>query len=185
MAKGLGDVVLETRLSRTPVYKGKILSVYVDAVVTQSGRETVREIVDRPETVSILAIDDDDNVLLVRQFRYALGRETLEIPAGVVDHGESPMEAARRELREETGYDCEYLEELVAYMPAVGYCTERMTVYLARGLQPAPLSGDEEHISVIRMPFQELYESIVGGRSLFVDAKSTVAVLLARAKGKA
>lgn len=176
---------MEKRISSQDVYKGRIISLKVETVLTQKGRTTTREIVERPDTVSVVAIDKDKNILLVRQFRYALGRNTLEIPAGTVDQGETRIEAARRELREETGYDCKHLEELVSYYPAVGYSTERMTIYLARELFTAPLKGDEEEISIERVPFDTVYNSVVNGKVIFTDSKSIIGVLIARARGKA
>jgi len=155
----------------------------VDEVITLSGRKTTREVLERPATVSVLALDAGGNILLVEQYRYAVDRTSLEIPAGVVDKGETLEEAARRELREETGYDCGRLEKLVSYFPAIGYATEEMTVFVAKDLQPAPLKGDEEEIHLVRMPFQDVYRSIVAGAPLFTDAKSTIAVLLAKARG--
>lgn len=175
---------MEKCLVSEQIYQGKILKLRVDTVEMSSGRHTTREVVERPDTVSVLAIDDECNILLIRQFRYAIGRHTLEIPAGTIDPGETPEQAARRELREETGHNCLSLEKLVDYGPAIGYCTERMTIFLARGLYAAPLKGDEDQISVVRVPFDDAYSSIVDGTMEFEDAKSVIAILLARARGK-
>ena len=81
----------------------------------------------RPDTVAIVAIDQDLNILLVRQYRYAISKYALEIPAGLVDKGETAEEAARRELREETGYDCTNLRLYILFGRAIGYSTEQMT----------------------------------------------------------
>jgi ADP-ribose pyrophosphatase len=177
--------LLERLLSSSCVYCGKVIGLRVDTVSTPSGHQTTREVVERPDTVAVLAVDDRGNALLVRQFRYAVGRETLEIPAGTIDAGETPAQAALRELREETGHSASRLDVLLEYGPAIGYCTERMTVYLARDLTPAPLDGDEEHIRASRVSFEQLYDGIVQGRQPFEDAKSMLAVMLARARGLA
>ena len=176
---------MERPISTCLVYEGKIMTLKVDTVVTSSGRTTTREILERPEVVSVLPLDHEGNAVLVRQFRYAVGRETLEIPAGVVDKEETPLAAARRELREETGYDAEVLKEMISYRPAIGYSTERMTVFLARGLVHSPRRGDEEQIEIERIPFDRLYDMVIRGLSPFEDAKSVIAVLLARATGEA
>lgn len=176
---------LETCIGSTPVFKGRIVSLRVDDVEVASGRRTTREVVERPDTVSVLAIDDEGHALLVRQYRYTIGRETVEIPAGTIDPGETAEAAARRELREETGYSCRELEPLISYGPAIGYCTERMTVFLARGLDYAPLQGDEDAISLERVPLDRLVTSITDGSMVFEDAKSVVAILLAHQRGLA
>ena len=177
--------LLEKKVSSSIIYEGRVVTLRVDQVVTQSGRMTSREVVDRRDTVSVLPLDDMGRVLLVRQFRYAVGVSTLEIPAGSVDAGETPSQAAHRELREETGFDCHSLTELLTYYPAMGYSTERMTVYLAKDLAPAPLRGDEEDIHVDRKPFDEVYDGVATGDSTFLDAKSNLAVMLVRSRGLA
>ncbi|MBE3519661.1 MAG: NUDIX hydrolase [Firmicutes bacterium] len=176
---------MEKRISTQRIYEGKIMALRVDTVVTSSGRLTTREILERPRVVSVLPLDDQGNVILVRQFRYAVGRETLEIPAGVVAEGETPLAAARRELREETGFDAASFRELVSYRPAIGFSTEHMTIFLAKSLIYAPEKGDEENIRVERIPFGQLYDMVVRGDSPLDDAKSIVAILLARARGEA
>ncbi len=170
---------MEKTISTQTVFKGRILSVRVDTVLTGQGRETTREVVERPDTVSVVAVDANGEILLVRQYRYATGKYTVEIPAGTIDPGETAEEAARRELREETGYDCDRLIPLYTYSPAMGYSTEKMTIFLATGLKLAPLKGDEDDISVDRRPFGQVLRSVVDGSSSFEDAKSTIGVLLA------
>lgn len=174
--------MVERQVTSEKIYTGRVVSLKVDTVETQAGRLTTREVVVRPDTVSVLAIDDESNVLLVSQHRYVLGADTLEIPAGTIDPGETPEQAALRELREETGYGCDSLVLLHTYMPAIGYCTESMSIYLARGLSPEPLKGDEERISTVRMPFGEAYDAVLSGNSVFKDAKTTIALLLAKAR---
>ncbi len=159
---------MEKPISKHLVYQGRVLSVRVDTVMTEKGRETTREIVE---------------LLLVRQYRYAIGKYTLEIPAGIVEPGETPEQGAKRELREETGYDSGCLTPLYTYWPAIGYSTERMTIFLATDLRSDPLKGDEEEIHVKRLPFAYVRNSVAdcsGSKEpLFEDAKSVMGVLLA------
>ncbi len=170
---------MERPVSQRIVFKGRLLTIRVDTVLTPKGHKAVREIVERPNTVSVVAVDDNGNILLVRQHRYAIGRDSMEIPAGTIDPGETPEQAARRELREETGYKPTTLIPLYTYWPAIGYCVEKMTIFLGMGLKPAPLEGDEDMIEVIRMPFVQVYNMARGGDALFEDAKSTLGVILA------
>ena len=181
---------METTLSSSRAFIGRIVSVRVDEVETPSGRRATREVVERPDTVSVLAVDDQGRVLLVRQYRYAVGKETLEIPAGTIDPGETPEEAARRELREETGYDCEELKRLITYHPAVGYSTEKMTIFLAKKLVPAPLVGDEESIRAEAVPIAEACGVLFGqspagadGALSASDGKTIIALLLVLSRG--
>ncbi|HOL11858.1 MAG TPA: NUDIX hydrolase [Bacillota bacterium] len=174
---------MEKLVSKRVVYEGRVLSVRVDSVVTEKGRETTREIVVRPDTVAIVAIDQDLNILLVRQYRYAISKYALEIPAGLVDKGETAEEAARRELREETGYDCTNLRPIYTFWPAIGYSTEQMTIFLGTDLVFNPLKGDEEDIQVVRLPFSDVRHQVLreteSEEILFEDAKSVIGVALA------
>lgn len=170
---------MEKTIKSDLLYSGKILSLKLDLVETESGRITHREVVTKPDTVSILAVDGEDDVLLVRQYRYAIGDYSLEIPAGSVDEGETPVEAAVRELREETGYKCNHIKKLIAYHPSIGYSQEKMTLFLGRELEFCPLLGDEDDISLEKVSFDSLYEKVAGGRSPFMDAKSNMAMFLA------
>lgn len=176
---------MERMISSKRVFEGRIVNLRVDQVETSTGRVTSREVVERADTVAVLALDEMCRALLVRQFRYVVGMETLEIPAGSVDKGETPERAARRELREETGYDCADLVELMSYYPAMGYVSERMTIYLAKGLKRSPLKGDEDDIRLERVAFNAALDEVTSGRGQFMDAKSNLAVLLARARGLA
>jgi ADP-ribose pyrophosphatase len=174
---------VEKKLASHKAYAGRIVSVRVDDVELPSGRQTTREVVERPDTVAVLAVDDEKRILAVKQPRYVLGRETIEIPAGTIDAGETAEQAALRELREETGFTANHIEPLLTYGPAIGYCTEQMTVFFARSLEQAPLEGDEDTISTLRLPFDDAYASILAGKQVFFDSKSMLAVLLARARG--
>jgi ADP-ribose pyrophosphatase len=135
------------------------------------GRETKREIVEHIDCVAIVAVDADDNVLLVKQFRKPIEKELLEIPAGGIDLGEDPVAAVRREMQEETGYLPRKVERLGGFYSAPGYCTEYLHLYLATDLVPSRLHAeDTESISVVLVPLGQISQLIVSGG--ICDAKS-------------
>jgi ADP-ribose pyrophosphatase len=163
----------ERRLSTRRGFDGKLLHVRVDTVRLASGRETVREVIEHPGSVAIIALTEDRRVILVRQYRYAAGRTLLEIPAGTLDTDESPAEAARRELIEETGFAPGHLTELVTYSPTAGYSSERMTLFLAEGCRPHPSpEATDEVIDVVTIPADEIRPLLLPGPSQLQDAKS-------------
>jgi ADP-ribose pyrophosphatase len=141
-----------------------------------SGRETTREIVEHGDCVAIIAIDDEDNVLLVNQFRKPVGKKLLEIPAGGIEPGENPVDCVRRELREETGFLPRRVERLGGFYSAPGYCTEYLHLYLATELVPSPLQAeDSESIRLVRVRLSEVPGLITSGS--ICDAKSIAGLL--------
>ncbi len=161
----------EQLLSTQQIYQGRAVGLRVDTVKKPSNKVTTREIVEHGDCVAIVAIDADDNVLLVRQFRHAVGKELLEIPAGGINPGESPAEAVRRELQEETGYLPQKLEPLGGFYSAPGYCNEYLYLYLARELIPSQLHAeDTEGIELVRVPLAKVAQLIASGE--VCDAKS-------------
>jgi ADP-ribose pyrophosphatase len=161
----------ERTLSSQLVYEGRAVRLRVDTVQVPSGRETTREIVEHSDCVAIIAIDADDNVLLVNQFRKPVGKELLEIPAGGIEAGEDPIDCVCRELREETGYLPRKVEGLGGFYSAPGYCTEYLYLYLATDLTPSPLQAeDTENIGLVRVPIRQIRQLITSGS--ICDAKS-------------
>jgi len=166
----------EKTLSSRLIYEGRAVKLRVDTVQMPSGRETTREIVEHSDCVAIVAIDADDNVLLVNQFRQAVGKELLEIPAGGIEPGEDPVATVRRELREETGYLPGKVERLDGFYSAPGYCTEYLYLYLATDLTPSQLyAEDTENIRLIRAPIGQISDLIASGS--ICDAKSIAGLL--------
>ena len=158
------------------VYNGHNIRLRVDEVVLPSGKETVREVVEHNGAVAIVAIDIEKNILLVRQFRHAAGKELLEIPAGGIDPGETPEETARREMQEETGYAPGKLERLGGFYSAPGYANEYLHLFLATDLMPTRLvAEDTEEIKLVRIPHGEVVELIRRGD--IQDAKSLAGLL--------
>jgi len=137
-----------------------------------SGRKTTREIVEHDDCIAVVALNDD-NVLLVNQYRKAIDKELLEIPAGGIEPGEDPVAAVQREMREETGYLPRKIERLGGFYSTPGYCTEYLYLYLATNLTPSPLEAeDTENISVVWVPLSEIPSLITSGK--ICDAKSIV-----------
>jgi len=170
----------ERKLGREDKFAGRIVTVHVDTVELPGGRTATREVVDHPGGVAVLALDDDNNVLAVTQYRYPFGRPLLEIPAGKLDHpGEDPYEAGLRELREETGAVPGRYESLGRILPSPGCYGEILHLYLARDLKMEEQSLDEdEFLNVERIPFGEMARRCLDGE--IEDAKTVAAVLKAK-----
>lgn len=166
----------EETLNRRVVFQGRTFGVTVDTVRLPDGRERVREIVRRSNSVVIIAIQDDC-VFFVRQFRFAAGSDLLELPAGTLEPGEDAETAARREIQEEIGYRADTMSLLFEGYVSPGYTTEYQFFYLAEGLTKSEAEGDEdEYLERETLPFEEaLRRARHGG---FEDVK-TVAGLLA------
>ena len=166
----------EKTLSSQLIYDGRAVKLRVDTVRMPSGRETTREIVEHSDCVAIIAIDVDDNILLVNQFRKPVEKELLEIPAGGIDPGENPETAVRREMSEETGYLPQKLVRLGGFYSTPGYCTEYLYLYLATDLVPNQLyAEDTESIKVVRVPINQIPSLITSGS--ICDAKSIAGLL--------
>ena len=167
---------IEKKLSSQLLYQGKVLSLSVDIVRMPDGRETTREVVQHSECIAVVAQDEHDNIILERQFRYAVGKSLLEIPAGGIEPGEEPVEAVRRELQEEIGYLPGKLERLGGFYSSPGYGTEYLHCYLATDLKPSQLlAEDTAEIETVRIPKTEILKLIDSGE--ICDAKSIAALL--------
>ncbi len=167
----------EKLLNNQLIYEGRAVRLRVDTVQMPDGRKTTREIVEHSDCVAVVVIDADDNVLLVNQFRQAVGKELLEIPAGGIDPGEDPEAAVRRELQEEIGYLPRKLENLGGFYSAPGYCTEYLHLYLATDLIPSQLyAEDTEGISIVRVTTSQIPSLIASGE--ICDAKSIAGLLV-------
>ncbi len=167
----------EKKLTSQEIYRGKVVCLRVDVVEKEGGEKTSREVVEHDPCVAAVALDVEDNVLLVRQFRYPIGKALLEVPAGGIDAGETPEDAACRELQEEIGYLPRKLDRLGGFYSISGYGTEYMHCYLARDLVPGRLEAeDTESIEVVRMPLERVHGLIASGE--LCDAKSIAALLM-------
>jgi ADP-ribose pyrophosphatase len=124
----------ETRIASRTVYSGRLLHVLEDAVRLPDGGTATREYIRHPGAAMVVALLDDETLLLERQFRYPLGRHFIELPAGKIDAGEEPLQTAQRELREECGYEAGAWRHLATLHPCIGYADERIELFLARDL---------------------------------------------------
>ncbi len=169
--------ILEKTLLSELIYRGKAFSIYSDTVLLPDGRQTNKDVVKYPEAVAILAFNDDKKIILEKQYRYSVKQCLYEIPAGKIDNPEEePIQAARRELLEETGFISEKLTYLFSYFPAVGYSTERIYVFKAENLKLAEQSPDEdEFIEVLFYSIDEVMNMIRDG--IIMDAKTILSVL--------
>lgn len=162
--------------SRT-VFQGRLLSLRVDKVELQSGVISTREVVVHRGAVAILPVLPTGDVLLVRQFRLPAGKVLLEIPAGTLSPGEEPLECAKRELKEETGYSAGKWRKLTTLFLAPGYSTERIHIFLAEELFSGETDLDEDEIIALApTPLERALEMVVNGE--IEDAKTACALLL-------
>ena len=166
------------RLDRTLVYKGVIIDFYQDTVKVPNGNVVKWDFIGHKGAAAVVAVNEDGKLLMVRQYRNALDRETLEIPAGALDSVDEPTHvAAARELEEETGYKAGKLELLIKLRTTVAFCNERKDVYLATDLQPSKQNlDDDEFINVELHDIDELVQMIYDCK---IEDSKTVAALMA------
>jgi len=166
---------MERCTSTTKVFDGHILNLRVDEVQFNDGTKATREVVEHHGASVIIPLLENNHVLLVRQYRYAVERELLEIPAGTCNDGESPENCAKRELQEETGFTCGELEKILECYVAPGYSNEKISFYLAKGLKRTQQNPDEdERITVESLPIQKALAKIRNGE--ICDAKTVCAL---------
>jgi len=172
-------LIEEKILSEERVFEGKVVKVGVMQVTLPDGKPALREAVRHMGASAVVAVDDEGNVILVRQFRSALARVLMEIPAGKLDYkGEDRLEAAKRELREETGLLADNWVHLTDAVSAPGFCDEVISIYLATGLTVGEDEPDEdEFLNVIRLPMGELLD--MAQRGEITDSKTLIGLLLA------
>ena len=168
----------EPTIESKDIYQGRIIKLRVDTVQLPSGRTTTREIVEHEDAVCVVPIDENNNVLMVRQYRKAAQLNLLEVPAGGVEAGETPDETVLRELQEEVSVTSGSLRRLSGFWVSPGWATEFMHAYLAMDLTPASLpADDDEYISVERVPLDSIPGLIESGE--IQDSKSIASLLLA------
>ncbi|MEK4973091.1 NUDIX hydrolase [Niallia sp. FSL R7-0648] len=167
----------EKTLKTEHIYSGRIIQVQVDEVELPNGKTSTRELVKHPGAVAVIAITDDNKLVMVEQYRKPLEKVIVEIPAGKLEKGEEPALCARRELEEETGYECESLELVSSFYTSPGFADEIIHVYVAKGLkQKENAAGldEDEFVNVLEITLDEALEFIKEKR--IFDAKTIFGV---------
>ena len=170
--------LVEKKISSETVFDGVLLHVRKDEVELPNGHRAVREWIEHPGASSVIPLLPDNQIILVRQFRYPVGTVTLEVPAGKLDiAGEDPIECARRELSEETGYTAGKIWKLTTIATTVGFSNEYIHLYAATDLTAGKIHPDsDEFINVVKMPLSAALQMVETGK--IYDSKSAVSILL-------
>lgn len=167
----------EKTIHSEQIFTGKVISLQVDEVVLPNGKTSKREIIKHPGAVAVLAITDDNKIVMVEQYRKALEKEIVEIPAGKLEKGEDPAVCAKRELEEETSYECENLELLISFYTSPGFADEIIHLYKATGLkkkEDAAALDEDEFVNLIELSLDEA-EQYMKDKKIY-DAKTAYAV---------
>ena len=168
----------ERTLSQKYHFKGRIMNMRVDEVELSNGQKTIREVCEHCDGVGVLPVTDEGNVILVSQFRYPFGKEVIEVPAGKVDEGEAHFDCGVRELSEETGYTADEMTYLGFAYVSPGCMTEKLHLYLARGLHKGNAHPDDgEFLDVLELPLKKAVRMCENGE--ISDGKTVILLLRA------
>lgn len=158
------------------IHDGVVVTLDVLSVATDNGQTVTREVIRHPGAVAIVALDDDKNVILVKQYRIAADQYLVELPAGTLEAGETPMDCAVRELQEEAGYKPNRIEAIGGFFVAPGYTTEYIHLFLAQDLVESKLpEDDDESFEIIKLPLSQALTDAINGR--IIDAKTLIGIL--------
>ncbi len=172
----------EEALSSRTLFQGKVVTLRVDEVKLDSGFRTEREVIDHAPAVAMIALTDEGRILLVRQYRYPVGKAILEIPAGLVEEGEDLQKAARRELMEEVGFDAGCLERIGSFYSSPGFSNEIIHLFLATRLRPCRLKADDdEDLRVLALTIDEFARALQ--EEGIMDSKTMAALWWLQARG--
>lgn len=159
------------------VYKGPVFSIESGTLREPGGVRARRDIIRHSGSVAVLPVHDDGRVILIRQYRCAYEKQVIELPAGRIDFGETPLHAAKRELREEVSLGARRWERLLRILPSPGFCDETVTLYRSTGFFPSAAEPDpDERIEVVDLPLRAALALVASGK--IEDAKTVVALLL-------
>ena len=171
----------EKTITTKQVYDGIVVKLFSDEVELDNGYKATREVIHHPGGVCVVALDEDENVFMVEQFRYPFAEVLTEVPAGKLEYGEQPELCGRRELKEEVGAEAESFEYLGCLYPTVAYDTEKIYMYLARGLSFSEQDLDDgEFLDVRKMPLKQAFEMAMNNQ--LPDAKTQLAIIKAYLK---
>lgn len=166
----------EKTISSERIFDGKVVKLFVDNARLENGETVIREVIKHPGGVCVVPLDEDENVIFVRQFRYPQSRVLLEIPAGKLEYGENDYDCGLRELKEETGCSCDRYDYLGSLLPTPAYDNERIYMYLARGLHEGDKKlDDDEFLDTEKIPLKKAVEMIMSNE--IEDAKTQLAIL--------
>lgn len=161
------------------VFSGKIIDVFRDTIKLPNGKSTVREVVSHVGAAAVIPIDDDGNIVFVRQYRHPVKKHVLEIPAGTLEDGEEPLTCAIRELEEETSFKSDKFTFITKMCTSIGFCNEIISIYLAENLKEGSFNLDEdEFVEIEKYSLKESIEKIFNGE--IIDSKTMVAILAYR-----
>lgn len=172
----------EKFIQRKAEVRGKAVGFRIDEVRLPDGKTATREYLDHPGAVAVIAVTGD-KVLMVRQYRHAVGRVTWEIPAGKLNRGEKPLLCVKRELEEETGFTAEKIRPLISFWPTAAFANEIIHIYVAEKLRVGTANPDEdEFIACEAWPLKKIYAEIEKGNIL--DSKTIIGLLAYRQFGR-
>ena len=170
--------LFERKLNSKQIFDGMVVKLFVDDVELPDGKKAIREIVRHPGAVCVIPIDNDENVIMIKQFRYPFSEVLLEIPAGKLEPNEDPLEAVKRELEEESGVNAQSVEYIGTMYTTVAILDEKIHMYLATGLTYKSAHPDEgEFLEVERIPLKTLVDMVMEGK--IPDSKTQIAILKA------
>ena len=168
---------MEKTLKEEYIYKGKIINLKIEEVLLPNNKKSNREIVEHRGAAAIVAIDKNNNIILVKQYRKPVEDYLLEIPAGTLEPDEEPIVCAKRELIEETNFDAHKFKFLTSFCSTPGFTTEKLYVYIATDLYKKQGTPDEdEFINIVTIPFEKAIEMVLKGE--IQDAKSMISILM-------
>lgn len=175
MKKGDSGLI-ETFVSKKTIWRGNAVNFDVDTVRLPNGKLATREFMNHPGAVGVVPFLDRDTVVMVRQYRHPVGEVTLELPAGKLDAGETPLFCVKRELAEETGYTAKSIKPLIQYWPTPAFADEVLYLYVATGLKPGKVhADDDEFIEAVNVPFKKAVKMVLDGR--IRDSKTVIGIL--------